>query len=118
MNLPKLIAAYDPDYTKEFEDGLQDQLGEFCEDIPLEQACEHGGYPLPEDVSVYKVESVWDDERCIYATVSVSFAETVNTTCADVTVPFQHDAKFDVSISKDGEEIEFEMVEVEHEHEF
>ena len=54
----------------------------------------------------------------IYATISVSFIETVNTTCANVTVPFSHDATFDVTISKDGEEVEFEMVEVEHEYEF
>lgn len=115
MDLSAVIAAYG---TPDFDEKLRDTLNENAMDLPLEDACEHGGWPDPEDVDVYSVANVHDVENAIYATVSIAFTESVGTTCANAQVPFHHDVTCQMKIEKSGDDWSVEIIEEEHEPEF
>jgi hypothetical protein len=113
MKLTKSIPLYG---TDEFADELMDELNSNADEMPTEAACEHGGYP--EYVDVYAADGIHEDEHYVYATVSIAVTEEVNTTCADVSVSFQHDMTCNLTIDKSDFSVEFEVVETEREPEF
>lgn len=116
MELKKSVRAYG---TEDFEKTLTAELNDNPFGLPLEAGCEHGGFPDMEDeVNVYKVSNIHDDERRIFATISITFTEAQNTSCGDVQIPHHHEFSCSIEIEKETGDCDFEPVERDYEPEF
>jgi hypothetical protein len=113
MDIEKVVAAFGED---NFSDVLSDELSLSFERLPLETACEHGGFPDPEWFEIKVIESS-ADEKAIQAKVTISFTENCNTGCGDVVVPHSHLLECNVTIPKEGADWEIEPIQSSEEYE-
>jgi hypothetical protein len=115
MDIKKLILIED---KEQFETELTEALGDEFDALPLEDACEDGGFPDPISVDVYDVKKTGEDENFIYATFGVSFTEEINTSCGDVTISKPRNMDCTVTIDKVLGEADFTVEKVESDWEF
>jgi hypothetical protein len=102
----------------DLENQLQMDLEGELDELPLEDACEYGGFPDPVSVSVYDVERVFADEEELAATFSVSFTECRNTGCGDCVVEHQHNMDCRMTIDRKTCEATIQSIEPEYIDEF
>jgi hypothetical protein len=102
--------------TEDFEDALQEELGENPDDLPLERACTAGGFPVePEIVKIGNIEV--DDEN-VECDIDIAFTEQRNSSCSDITVDDSRYVTCHVIIAKQSGVANFELAEGNDEPEF
>jgi len=115
MNFETLRSITDADALAVEVDRILNEQAD-ADDLPLEAACEDGGFPSDFEVSTVRFVSC--DDGALFFEVSVCFTEEVGTTCSDVTFDHPRSVDFRMEIWPELGTYETEVVEASRPEEF
>jgi hypothetical protein len=103
--------------TDAFGATLRKELDEHVKELPLEKACENGGYPDDRDTNI-AIGEIEADVKEIRARVTITFTENYKSGCGDNIVPYPRVMDCHLAIDRSTGQVGVKVVEPDYIEEF